>query len=107
MNTGFVAALVGVAATVLAWFLGRISGKKETIREVKTQETIHKAESEKAIAQDTARIVSENVADKTAIDQTLNEFEGKLKEHSGDEDYMAEAAQFLADIANGWKDRNK
>ena len=106
-NTVIVAALVGVVATVLAWFIGRTSGKKETIREVKTQESIHRAESEKAIAQDTARIVSENVADKSSINQNLKDFEDRLKENKDDENYMAEAAQFLADMANGWRDRNK
>lgn len=109
MNTGIVAALVGVVAALLAWFVGRTSGKKETIKEVQTQEAVRRAESEKTIAIDTARIVSESAASKSSIEKSFEAFDEKLKqaEIDGNPNYMAEAAQILADIAQSWKDRNK
>lgn len=100
MNTGLVAVLVGILAALGAWLLGKSSGKRETIKEVKTQETIHKALAEKAIAKDTARIINESAAANSDINEFFSDFATKV----GNE---IEAGQALADRAKEWQGRNQ
>ena len=109
--------LGAIAALILAllgtWFLGqsvgKSAGKKEMAQKVTDETKQKKAETEKALAEDTAKIVSERTAESDAINGFFNDFESKLKEAKATEnvDYAIEAARQLAEKATQWQRRNK
>lgn len=107
--------LGAIAALILAllgtWFLGqsvgKSAGKKEMAQKVTDETKQKKAETEKALAEDTAKIVSERTAESDAINGFFNDFESKLKEAKATEnvDYAIEAARQLAEKATQWQRR--
>ena len=109
--------LGAIAALILAllgtWFLGqsvgKSAGKKEMAQKVTDETKQKKAETEKALAEDAAKIVSERTAESDAINGFFNDFESKLKEAKATEnvDYAIEAARQLAEKATQWQRRNK
>ena len=107
--------LGAIAALILAllgtWFLGqsvgKSAGKKEMAQKVTDETKQKKAETEKALAEDTAKIVSERTAESDAINGFFNDFESKLKEAKATDnvDYAIEAARQLAEKATQWQRR--
>lgn len=110
---GIYAFLGGILTLILAFFMGKRKGTEQTKTKISGQIVIEqqkaeKAEKEKDLVVDAAKIVRENTAEAEALDSYFNDFEEKLTEarSEGNAEYAIEAAKVLFERAENWKQRN-
>ena len=104
----------GILLLILSYLGGKKKGSDETKTKIKGQVIIEqqraeKAETERDLAVESARIVRENTANGQALNTYFDEFEAKVEEAKaeGNADFAIEAARVLAEKAQAWKQRNK
>lgn len=102
-----------IAVFILTYFCGKWRGKEQTTTKISGQVVIEqqkavKAEKEKDLALETAKIVSDTTAENNALNEYFEEFEAKVNEAKQEQNpaLAIAAAQSLAQRANNWKERN-
>ena len=110
---GLYAFILGIVAVIGAWLFGKAKGTSETKTKISGQVIIEKqkaekAEKEKELALETAKIVSGQTAESNALNEYFSEFESKLEQAKteGNPGFAIEAAQALAKQAEAWRQRN-
>lgn len=111
--SGIYAFLAGIAAILIAFLCGKKRGTDQTTTKISGQVIIEqqkaeKAEKEKDLALETAKIVSGSTAENNALNEYFDEFEEKLSEAKKEQNpsLAIAAAQSLAQNAENWRNRN-